>query len=68
MEHESDGNTNCNWRVRYSHRFGIGIRGLGKMMSGDHPNYSNVELGKNTEKRRGDLRRPVVTQNPLENH
>ena len=39
MKHESDGDTNCNWRSRYSHR-GIGTEtgGLGnKRTSGDHP-------------------------------
>ena len=42
MGHESDGDTNYNWRTRYSHlRIGTGIGGLGnKRTSGDHPNNS----------------------------
>ena len=33
---------------------------------GDHKNYSIVEIGQNTEKNPGDLRR--LTQTPVENH
>ena len=30
-KHEGDGDTNCNWYARYSHkRFGTGTGGLGK--------------------------------------
>ena len=36
--------------------------------SGDHPNYCNIEIGENNEKRPGDLRRLVVTQNPVRNN
>ena len=36
--------------------------------SGDHPNYSIVENGQNTEKSPGDLRGLVVTQAPVKNH
>ena len=36
--------------------------------SGDHPNYSIIENGQNTEKSPGDLRRFVVTQTPAEDH
>ena len=44
-------------------------RGLeNKRMSGDHPNYSIVEIGQNTKKSPRDLRRLAVTQTPLENH
>ena len=28
---------------------------------GDHPNYDTIEIGQNTEKSPGDLRRLVVT-------
>ena len=43
--------------------------GLGnKSISGDHPNYSIVEIGQNTEKSPGDLRRLAVTQTAVENH
>ena len=70
MEHESDGDTNCNWRARYCHqRFGTRTGGLGnKRMSGDHPNYSIVEIGQNTKKSPGDLRRLADTQTPVEIH
>ena len=70
MEYESDGYTNCNLCFLYSHRkIGTRIGGLGnKSTSGDHPNYSIIEIGKNTEKSPGDLRRLAITQTPVENH
>ena len=37
-------------------------------MSGDHPNYSIVEIGQNTRKSPGDLRRLAVTQTSARNH
>ena len=37
-------------------------------MSGDHPNYSIVAIGQNTENSPGDLRRLAVTRTPVENH
>ena len=49
-------------------RIDTGTRGLGYKTSGDHPNYSLVEIGQNTEKSPGDLRRIAVTQTPVENH
>ena len=36
--------------------------------SGDHPNDSIIENGKNTEKSPGDLRRLAVTKTPVKNH
>ena len=70
MEYESDGDTNCNWCVWYSHhRIGTGTGGLrNKRASGDHPNYSIAEIGQNTEKSPEDLRRLAVTQTPVKNH
>ena len=70
MEHESDGDTNCNWHTRYCHqRIDTRTGGLGnKRTSEDQPNYSIVEIGQNTEKSPGDLRRLAVTQAPVENH
>ena len=35
---------------------------------GDCPNYSIVEIGQNTEKSPGDVRRLDVSQTPVENH
>ena len=56
MEHEGDGNTNCNWRTRFSQqRLDTRTGGLGnKRMSGDHPNYYIVEIDQNTKKSLGD--------------
>ena len=70
MEHESDGDTNCHWCTRYSQqRIGIGTGGFrNKRTSGDHPNYIIVEIGPNTEKSPGDLRRFAVTQTPVESY
>ena len=57
MEHESDGDTHCNWCARYSHqRIDNGIGGLwNKRASVDHPIDSIVEIGQNTKKNPGDL-------------
>ena len=33
--------------------------------SGDHPSYNIIKIGKNTEKRPGDLRRFSVIQTPV---
>ena len=64
MEHESDSDTNCNWFTRYTHqRIFTRIGGLGnKRMSGDHLNYSIVEIGQNTKLSPGDLKGLAVTQ------
>ena len=35
---------------------------------GDHPNYNIVEIGQNTEKSPGDLKRLAVTQTPVRNY
>ena len=37
-------------------------------MSGDHPNYWIIEIGQNTEKSPGDLRRLVVTKTSVKDH
>ena len=43
-----------------------GLEELGnKRTSGDHPNYSIIKIGKNTEKSPGDLRRLDVAQTPV---
>ena len=54
----------------YSHKWiDTGTGGLGnKRTSGHHPNYSIVEIGQNTKKSPGDLRRFVVNQTPVGNH
>ena len=70
MEHESDGDTNCNWRTWYSHqRIDCETGGLGnKRTSGDPPNDNIIKIGPNTEKSPGDLRRLPVSQTPVENY
>ena len=64
MEYESDGETSCDCCSWYSHqRIGTETMGLGnKRTRRDHLNYSIVEIGQNTEKSPGDLRRLDVTQ------
>ena len=70
MEHESDGDTNCTSCDEYSQkRISTGSGVLeNKKTSGDHSNYSIVEIDQNTKKGPGDLRRFAVTQTPVENH
>ena len=70
LEHESDGDTNCNWHARYTHQtIGTGTGGLGhRRTSEDHINNSIVRIDQNTEKSPGDLRRLAVTQTPMEKH
>ena len=53
MEHEDDGDTNCDWCVRYEKKT---------------TNYSIVEISQKTKKKPRDLRRLVVTPTPVENH
>ena len=65
MEYESDGDTQCNWCSWYSHQnIGTVTGGLGnKRMSGDHPNYSIIKIGQNTEKSSEELRRLAGVKN-----
>ena len=41
---------------------------VNKRMSGDHPNYSIVVIGQNTESSPGNLRRLVATQSSVKDH
>ena len=69
VEHESDGDTNCNWCSWYSHQKiskGTGRR-ENKWTSGDHPNSSIVEIVENSKKSPKDLGRLAVTHTPVEN-
>ena len=61
---------NCDWCSLYSfQRIGQRTRGLGnKRTSGDHPSYSITEIGQNTKKSPGDLRRHGVTQTLVKDH
>ena len=46
-----------------------GTGGTGnRRTSGDHPNYSIVEIGQNTKKSPGDMTRLTVTQTPGKEH
>ena len=70
MEHENDGDTNCDWCARYSHQWIVTRTGrLGnKRTSRDHPNSSFLEIGHNNEKSPGDLKWLAVTQTPVRNY
>ena len=53
----------------YSHqRFGKMTWGSENKKSGNNPNYSIVEIGQNTEKSPGYLRRLGVTQTQVKDH
>ena len=67
MEHEDDGNTNCNWCTwNDAQKLSKKTRRVGNHnTSGD---YSIVEVGQNTEKSPGDLRRLAVIQTPVKDH
>ena len=39
-----------------------------KRTSGDHSNYSIIEIGQNTKKSPGNLRKLAVTRTPVRNH
>ena len=69
MEHEGNGDTNCNWFAwNNPQRTGKEIRRLGnKRTNGDHRNSSIIKIGQNT-KCSGNLRRLAVFQTPVENH
>ena len=64
VEHESDKDTNYNWK---------GLKRLGnwtgrvghQRTKRDHPDYNIVEIGQNTEKSPWDLWRFAVTQTPV---
>ena len=61
-EHECDGDASWNWNARYIHQsIDKGTGGLGnERTSGDHSDYSIVEIGQNTKKIPGDLRFAVT--------
>ena len=68
-EHKHDGDTNSNWLARYTHQMiGTETGGIGnKRTRRYHPNYSIAEIGQNTKKSPGNLKRLAVTQTPLRN-
>ena len=70
MEHKGDDyikSDQCSW---YCHqRIGTRTGGLGNNRTiGDHPNYSIIKIGQNTEKSPVNLRRFAVTQTPVKDH
>ena len=70
VEDECDGNSNCNWPDRN------GFQKLRKRTgrvgnhrtNRDHQDNGIVEIGQNTEKSPGDLRRIAFTQTPAKDH
>ena len=70
MEHGGDGDTNCIWCTWNSpQRLGKGVGRVGNRRSNrDHPDYSIVEIGQNTEKSPVDLKRLAVTQTTVKDH
>ena len=70
MEHEGDSDTSSNWCVwNNSKRIGKGTGRQGdKNKRGEHPDYSIIKIGQNTEKRSGDLMRLALIQTPVEKH
>ena len=70
MEHESYNYTNCNLCSWYSPQMiGKWTGGLGnKRASGDHRNYSIIEISQKTEKCPGHARRLAVIQTPVKYH
>ena len=70
MKHEDDGGTSCNWCTwNNPQRIAKGTTRVGnKRTNGDHPNYSIIMIGQNTEKSPGDLRRLAVSQTLVKNH
>ena len=70
IQHESDGDSNCNWCTWYSQQNNCTETGRhgNKRRSGDHPNDSIIKINQNTGKSPGDLRRLAFTETSLENH
>ena len=51
MEHESDGDTNCNWCTRYSHqRIGKGTGGLGNKRTNGDLTLHRVKMKENKKR------------------
>ena len=67
MEHEGDGDYNSGWCTWDNpQRIGTETRRLeNKSTSSDHPVYSIIKIGQNTEKSPGDLRRFALTRTPV---
>ena len=70
MEYENDGATNGNWCTWYSHQRICTMTGelWNKKTICDNPKYSIIEIGQNTEKSAGYMKRLAVTLTPGINH
>ena len=67
MEDEGNVYTNCDWCSWYSHqRINKGTGGLGNKRR--LIIIKIIEIGQNTEKSPGDLRKLAVTPTPVKNH
>ena len=68
QEYIAVGETNCHWRALYNlQRISTGNGVLrNKRTNGYHPKYIIVEIGQNTKKTPGGLRRLAMTQTPVE--
>ena len=67
MEHEGDGDTNCNWSTwNNSETIGKGTgRQRNQRISGELSEYSITKIGSNTEKSIGHLKRLTVPQSSV---
>ena len=67
MEHEGNGDTNCNWCTwNNPQRLGKGTVRL--RIKGRVETIYNTKIGQNTEKSPGDLRRFAVSQTSVKSH
>ena len=69
MEHENDGDTNCNWCARYTKELLQGLENL--EITGRAETIQTTALLGSTRvstKSPGDFRRLAVTQIPVKNH
>ena len=57
MKHGDDGDTNCGWCAQDNPLSICKEAGGNKKTNRDHPDYSIIKIGQNTEKSPGDLRR-----------
>ena len=70
MEHEGNTDIKCNWCVwNDPQRLGKRVGKIGnRRTSRDHPNYSILKIGQNTDKSPGDLRGTDATQIPVKDY
>ena len=70
MKREVNADTNSNCCSWHSHqKIGTTTGGLRNKTTSEHdPDYSIAEIGQNTEKSPGELRRLAVTQTPVRTH